>query len=543
MPDVTTWGNDVRRTTVSGHPCLALEPHPQSLAEMFSGLSRWAARDCLIYGDRRLTFADVVAAIPVAAVRLRERHVAPGTRVMVLAYNSPEWVLSLLAIWSCGAVPVMGNRWWSAAELEHCIALAEPVLVITDAAASSLPADTSRMDITILDTAFELAADGARGSTDDIEFADLGEDSPALVVFTSGSSGRPKGVVLSTRSVIANQHNLLARSRRLPDSLSPDDPQSATLLCTPLFHIGGITAMLLNLLTGTKTVMTVGRFDPGDVLRLLAEEQITSFGGVPTMAVRILEQRDFEKYNLASLHSWPLGGAPVPPSLLDRMRRSLPQLEHRGLGNTWGMTESGGHLTGAGARDLAERPGTVGRPYPAVELRIAHPDDSGLGEILARSPTVMLGYLKGAAGPEETGVDNDGWLHTGDVGRLDADGYLFVVSRSKDIIIRGGENIACSHVEFAIAEHSDVVEAAVIGIPHDELGEEVAAVVVVRPQSAVDENDLRQFVQARLAYFEVPSHWRIQYERLPTLAGEKIDKRTVRGELLEQLAAAEGQDR
>jgi long-chain acyl-CoA synthetase len=206
------------------------------------------------------------------------------------------------------------------------------------------------------------------------------------------------------------------------------------------------------------------------------------------------------------------------------MARKLPQLERRGLGNTWGMSESGGFLTVAGNRDLAQRPGTVGRPYPVVELRIADPQDGGSGEILVRSPTVMLGYL----GLDDDTVDADGWLHTGDLGHIDEDGYLYLDGRSKDIVIRGGENIACAHVELALAAHPDVVEVAVFGLPHPELGEELAAVVVHRPGTAPTAEQLREHLTGSLAYFEIPTRWEIRTERLPTLAGEKTDKKSLR---------------
>jgi long-chain acyl-CoA synthetase len=355
------------------------------------------------------------------------------------------------------------------------------------------------------------------------------------VIFTSGSSGAPKGVALSHRSVLANQHNLLARSGRLPGDIDEAAEPSVALVCTPLIHIGGVSNLLTNLVIGGKIVLTEGKFDPSQVLRLIQNEKVQTFGGVPTMAIRVLEQPDLEQYDLSCLRSWPLGGAPLPPSLLETMKRKLPQLERRGLGNTWGLSESGGFLTVAGNRDLAQRPGTVGRPYPVVELKIADADERGSGEILVRSPTVMIGYV----GITDDTVDAEGWLHTGDLGHLDQDGYLFLDGRSKDIVIRGGENIACAHVELALAGHPDVVEVAVFGIPHPSLGEEVAAVVVHRPGSAVDEADLRKHLTGTLAYFEIPTRWQIQSDRLPTLAGEKTDKKALRAHLLENAPSAQ----
>lgn len=334
----------------------------------------------------------------------------------------------------------------------------------------------------------------------------------------------PKAVELGFCSVVANQQNVLARSGQLPQLIPADGPQTVNLISTPLFHIGAFATLITQTITGGRIVFNVGRFDPAAVLSLIESERVQRWGAVPTMAARLLEHPDFDSHNLSSLRSFPLGGAPVPPVLLERLARRLPQLKGRGMVNMWGMTEGGGFFTVATGADLQRFPTTVGRPLPTVELRIDAPDEDGSGEILVRSPTVMRGYLGIEHGP----VDAQGWLRSGDLGHLNDEGYLFIDGRSKDMVIRGGENIACPHVEAALMRHPDVIEAAAVGIPHPDLGEELAAVVVYRAGGPIPtEDDLARHMAREVAYFAVPTRWRIRTEPLPTVGTEKVDKKSL----------------
>lgn len=518
----TPWGEDVGAGHYAGHPGLLYAPRPRTFTELLFGVQRWAPRTFLVQNDRRIGFGEFFATVDAARNRLQPLGIQPRERVMLLAYNSPDWVVALWAIWSLGAVPVLGNRWWSPQEAAHSIALAAPRAVITDA-----PDLAAATGVAVLDIA-EMRVEGATasGTPPGIPGPDA-EDDPAVVLFTSGSSGMPKAVELSFRAVVANQHNVLARSRQLPHLLDPDAPQPVNLICTPLFHIGAFATLLTQSITGGRIVFNTGRFDPEQVLDLIESEGVQRWGAVPTMAIRLLEHPGFETRDLSTLRSFPLGGAPVPPALVQRLTRALPHLARRGLANMWGMTEGGGFLSLATGADLARYPGTVGRPFPTVEITIADPDDAGVGEILARSPTVMLGYL----GIDSGTVDSEGWLHSGDLGHLSTDGYLFIDGRSKDMVIRGGENIACPHVEAALLRHPDVVEAAALGLAHPDLGEELAAVVVHRPATRPpSEEDLTRHMQTEVAYFAIPTRWLIRTQPLPTLAGEKVDKKNLAAE-------------
>lgn len=518
----TAWGDEVVAGNYGGHPGLVYARRPQTFAELFDGVDRWAARPFLVQGDRRISFGEFFAAVSTARDRLSPLGIRPGDRVMLLAYNSPDWVLACTAIWSLGAVPVLGNRWWSPPEAQHCISHAAVRAIITDA-----PGLVGGSAAAVFDIA-DLAACFTGAGQSHLELpGPAGEEAPAVILFTSGSTGMPKAVQLPFRSVAANQQNVLARSRQLPHLLDADAPQAVTLISTPLFHIGAFATLITQLITGGRIVFNTGRFDPAQVLRLIESERVQRWGAVPTMAARLLEHPDFDSHDLSTLRSFPLGGAPVPPVLLERLARALPQLRGRGMVNMWGMTEGGGFFTVATGADLARHPRTVGRALPTVELRIDDPDPDGKGEILVRCPTVMLGYL----GAPDGSVDSEGWLATGDIGHLDADGYLFIDGRSKDMVIRGGENIACPHVEAALMRHPDVVEAAALGLPHPDLGEELAAVVVHRPGGPVPtEDDLIRHMAGEVAYFAIPTRWWIRGDPLPTVGTEKVDKRSLAAE-------------
>jgi long-chain acyl-CoA synthetase len=509
------WGSAVRQDSFGGHDGLVYDEGPSTFDDLLGGTSAWTHRTFLVHGERRISFAAFRNAVSAARPMLAALGLRAGDRVMLFGYNSPEWIVALWAAWCSGAVPVLANRWWSPAELDHAVGLLRPRLVLSD---TELAVDAPTSPLGDLGTAFDAVGDGTPAPDSD-------GDAPAVVLFTSGSSGMPKAVELSRRSVICNQHNILARNGRFPHLLTAESPQAVSLATTPMFHVGGLSSLLTHFLTGGKIVIAEGRFDAGQILSLIEREGIQIWGAVPTMAIRLLAHPDFDSFDLSSLKSWPLGGAPVTTDLLDRIRAKVPSLRKRGLSNTWGMTEAGGFLTAGDARELGVHPGTVGRPYAVVELRIADPDPDGVGEVLARSPTVMIGY---AGLVDDDTVDEDGWLHTGDLGHLTDDGYLFIDGRSKDVVIRGGENIACPHVEAAIATHPAVVEVAAMGIPHPDLGEELVAVVVHRVDApAPTQSALVDHVSGVLSYFAIPTRWEIRADPLPTLAGEKIDKKSL----------------
>jgi long-chain acyl-CoA synthetase len=334
--------------------------------------------------------------------------------------------------------------------------------------------------------------------------------------------------VLAHRSVIANLQNLLVVSKRLPHQVSADRPPEVILQSGPLFHIGGVQSLLLATLGGNTMAFLEGRFDSGQVLDIIERERVSVWGAVPTMAIRVLEDPTLPGRDLAAVRSISLGGSAVTPELSDRLRAAFPAVR-RGVSTIYGMTEAGGTVAVASGALMAEHPQTAGRPLPVVEMRIGKPDETGTGEIIVRTPSQMLGYW-GEDAPEI--IDADGWLHTGDLGRIE-DGLLYVTGRAKDVIIRGGENIAAAHVERVLHEHPAVAAVAVVGLPDADLGEIVGAIVQLRAAATADE--LTAFAAARLGRFQVPARWRLQEEPLPMTDTGKIAKHALRDAWLSEL--------
>jgi long-chain acyl-CoA synthetase len=435
--------------------------------------------------------------------------------VVLLAYNSVEWLASFWALQALGAVPVLANAWWSPAEAHAALELVQPVAVLTD-----------REGEAAVDAAFRpIELRSLRALVDAAEQApawslpEVGEDELALIMFTSGTTGQAKGVMMSHRGVVANIQNLLVLTGRMPSELAPDQPGTVSLLTVPLFHLSGVQISFSTLLSGGTLVFLDGRFDAERVLRLIERERVRVWGSIPTMVSRVVEHPALAIHDTSSLRSIPMGGAAISAALREKIRAAFPTVRKSG-GSLYGSTEAGGVLAAASGDEVRERPGCVGKPLPVVEIRIASADAHGNGEILARTPTATLGYW----GDPTPITDDEGWLRMGDVGRLE-DGFLVLTGRSKDIIIRGGENIACAHVEQCLQAHPDVLEVAVIPLPHPDLGEEVAAVVVLREGATAGVAELRAHAAERLGKFQVPSRWWLRSEPLPVNATGKIAKR------------------
>ena len=390
----------------------------------------------------------------------------------------------------------------------------------------------------------QLIAPSARGAT--LPDVTIEPDDDATIFYTSGTTGRPKGAVGTHRNSVSNLMNLffVHSVGTLRRSAPPDDAhpkvQSSNLLSVPLFHATGCHAVLVsNTAAGGKLVM-MHHFDPERALELIEREHVTVFGGVPAMVMQVIDSPDFANRDTSSVRSISYGGAPCPPDLVRRIKQHFPG---GAPGNGYGLTETSAMTTMNAGDDYVRKPDSVGPPAPVCDVAVVpedyrgdqpptgtDPDPSTTGELWIRGPNVVRGYWNR---PEETAATfAGGWLHTGDIARIDDEGFVHIVDRSKDMIIRGGENVYCVEVEAALFEHPAVADCAVIGVPHPVLGEEVGAVLVLRPGQNVGGDELARFVGERLAAFNIPSRFWFRSEPLPRNPAGKVLKRQLRDELL-----------
>ena len=514
-----TWSNRVVRAEVNGHPSLMYADRPSSVGSVVADSARWSEREYLVHGQTRVTFAQHATSVTGASRRLLAAGIRAGDRVGVFAANSPDWVTTFFSILRIGAIAVPFNGWWVEREVRDGLLLVSPRVVVADTRrAERLPIGIKTLDIADLASPEGIPEDGHSAVEECVP--DLAENDPAVILFTAGTTGTPKGAVLSQRALIANLQTLLILARKLPHEIPDAIPPTVTLVGLPLFHIGAIQLILVPLVTGGKIVFLEGRFDAGLVLRMIEDEGVTMFSGVPTMMERLLRHPDRPERDLSSLRTIVLGGSPVSRQLLARVAEALPQTQ-RHLGQTYGLTEAGGVVsTGVGAE--LERKGSAGLIAPVVEVRIENPSRDGSGEVLVRSPAAMDGYWNVT---DDATIDPDGWIRTGDVGHVDEDRHLYITGRVKDIIVRGGENVSAVAVESVIHNHPGIREVAVVGLPDPDLGELVAAAVTVEHAGEVSVPELTEWSRRQLAGFEVPSRWWIRTAALPTNDAGKVLKR------------------
>jgi long-chain acyl-CoA synthetase len=526
---------EVTTEPVLGRPQQVYKDRMRSLREITrAAIGRGDDTPFIVYGDRSYGFRTFVeAANGVARALATEYGVGPGDRVAVLSQNNPEWCLAFWATVSQDAVLVGLNGWWKADEILYGLQDSGSTVLVADAKRFERIAD--RLD-EASDLAHVFLVDAAPGDFPDVPIA---EDDDAVIFYTSGTTGRPKGAISTHRSMIANLQNTMymavagAMASPSGESVLGGGGPTVSLLTSPLFHVSGChSGLVVGLLAGIKIVMPVGRFQPEDALRLIEEHAVTVWATVPTMVCRVCEHPGRHDYDTSTVTSVAFGGSPTADELQRMVADTFPNV--RTTSNAYGLTETSSVATVISGEDAKRKPWSVGPPMPTVEVRIVDPLGKPLpvgetGEVCVRGPILMKGYWNKPEATAEA-IDPEGWLHTGDVGHLDDEGYLTITDRKKDMIIRGGENIYCVEIENRLVEHPAVADAAIIGVPHPELGEEVKAVVQVEPGEILTTDEVRRWVRAELADFKVPTHVELRAEPLPRNASGKLLKNVLRGD-------------
>ncbi|MFI5041596.1 MAG: class I adenylate-forming enzyme family protein [Acidimicrobiales bacterium] len=542
---------EVTTDTVDGLTMKVYKDRLRSLREVAAmGQSRGDAEEYVVYGDRRYGFGTFVAQSNSVSRQLTAAGVAHGDRIAILSANNPQWVLAFWGSVDLGAIVVGLNGWWKTDEI---------VYGLQDSSSRILIADRGRFERVVrhldecpaLSAVYLIDADPAEFGSDpglhrfdelltkpgpDLPTVPIDEADPAVIFYTSGTTGRPKGAISTHRSMIANLQNTVFNAvlgaMQVGAEGARAESQTASLLTSPMFHVSGChSGIVVGMLAGVKLVIPVGKFEPEKAMALIQDERISVWATVPTMVWRVVEHPDRDRYDLSSVTSVATGGSAAAGELQRQVRATFSNV--RTLGNAYGLTESSSVATVNSGEDFLRRPDSVGLPMPVVDLKVV--DASGTdvgtgrsGEVWIKGPIIMPGYW---GKPEATASTiTDGWLHTGDVGYLDDDGFLFITDRAKDMIIRGGENVYCVEIENRLLEHPAVLDAAVIGVPHQSLGEEVKAIVEVEPGAPVTAGELRAWVAETLANFKVPAYVEITSAKLPRNASGKLLKNVLRGE-------------
>ena len=512
---------------------------PPSLPAFFAHYcAQHGAAPFLIDGDIRLSFAEThAAAVSLARWLVAEGAVAPGRPVGIAGRNSANWVIAYMAVLIAGGCATLLNGWWTGRELAEAIALAGCATVLADPQrAARLEGEACGARVIVFShgiaPAQMLGESWTQGA--DVALPDAEPDDLATILFTSGSSGRAKGVVSDHRAVVHAALNFAAQTLMvLGHMVERGEPPAfppASLVAVPLFHVTGeVPLFLQSFILGRKLAM-MPRWDPLEAMRLIEAERITYFVGVPLMSYEMATHPQRGQFDLSSCATFAAGGAPRPAAHVARIRGGLPG-GYPILG--YGLTETNAVGCGNFNENYLAKPGSTGpASAPLVELAIF--DAAGeiaaqgrTGEVAIRSVCNFRGYWQDSQATRNA-IREDGFFLTGDLGYLDEDGYLFIVDRKKDIIIRGGENISCAEVEQAIYAHPGIAECTVFALPDERLGEVPGAAWLARPGYALTEADLREFLAERLAPFKIPVRFWQETDNLPRLGTQKVDKRALR---------------
>jgi long-chain acyl-CoA synthetase len=523
---------------------------PPTMREVFLLARAHGGKTFIVYRDERVSYEEFARAALAIADALAQAGVKKGDRVAIAMRNLPEWPAAFFGCLLVGGIATLLNAWWTGPELQYglndsgakvaivdrerlerlvehlpnCPAL-ERVFVSRHGEAIAHP------QVTRLETITGDVSSWAQLPDRPLPNVPLDPEDDATILYTSGTTGKPKGALgthrNSTVSVLlrpfGQARTFLRRGEPVP-APDPNAPQRCTLLVVPLFHTTGChAAMIPSAVAGVKIVL-MHKWDPELAMQLIERERVNNAGGVPTIAWQLLEHPALGQYDLSSLESISYGGAPAAAELVARLKEKFPKSVPA---TGWGMTEVSGGFTGHQAEDYEARPASCGPAYPIGDMKIVDETGKelppgGVGELWVKGPSIVRGYWQNPDATSATFVD--GWLRTGDIARLDEEGFCFILDRAKDMLIRGGENIYCVEVENALYEHPAVIDAAIVGIPHHSLGEEPGAVVTLKSGMTADEAELRAFVAERLAAFKVPVKIVFSPEMLPRNPTGKLMK-------------------
>lgn len=546
---------EMEEITIRCLPTRVWKNAPPTLREVFArGRAAHGPKTFLVFEDDRASFEAFARAALGIAHALDRIGIAKGDRVAIAMRNLPEWPAAFFGAVIGGRIAAALNAWWTGPELEYGLADSGARVAIVDAerwerikphlaACPALERVYVARAIAPLDHPLALRLEDVIGRAADwpslpdrpLPDVALAPEDDATILYTSGTTGSPKGAVGSHRNattcVVASTFGAARAALRrggAPAAPNLNAPQRANLVGIPFFHTTGCHSILCGAVqNGTKLVL-MRRFEPEAAMRLIARERCTHAGGVPTLAWQLVEHPARERYDLSSLEVLSYGGAPAAADLVRRIKQAFPKVAP---GCGWGMTETSATFTTHLGEDYEARPESSGPALPVCDMKVV--DERGealpantVGELVVKGPNVVRGYWNKPQATAE--VLSDGWLRTGDIARIDAEGFLFIVDRKKDMLIRGGENIYCIEVEDALCRHPAVIDAAVVGLPHRTLGEEPAAVVTLRPQARVGEPELRAFVAAQLAAFKVPVRIVCCDDMLPRNPNGKILKSELR---------------
>lgn len=511
-----------------------------------------------IHEDERVSYEAQYRAIAALTADFAAHGLRKGDRVAIAMRNLPEWIVAFFAATVCGAIAVPLNAWWTGEELAYGLADSGAAMLVADderwariaphrdtlpalrrilvSRATTVPGEGVERIEDVIGTPHDWATMPVR----DLPDAALVPDDDATILYTSGTTGKPKGALGTHRNFMTNILSTGYAGARMylrRGEPVPEPSHKVGLTVIPLFHATALSAGLMGAMAAGATTIYMRKFEVVRAMEIIERERVNSTGGVPTIAWQLLEHPERDRYDLSSLETIGYGGAPSAPELVRKIAGELKALP----GNGWGMTETTATVTTHLGEDYLNRPDSCGPPVAVAELKImdadgAHELPSGeVGELWARGPMVVKGYWNKPEATAATFID--GWVRTGDLARIDAEGFVFILDRAKDMIIRGGENIYSSEVENVLYAHPAITDCALIGLPHRTLGEEPAAVVHLAPGEQAGEAELQAWVRARLAAFKVPVAIRFVAETLPRNANGKILKRDLKG-LFEDRATA-----